>query len=374
MIQNVICGLKNSVPQQCGRGTGEIIMSGRTNEKRLLVVFLANDNHLSNVKTLQSIYKQDYPNIHLAVCNDCTDQFQSERLLNNFQAYKPANIRQIWFHENTHPMGEYRSQKQFWDRVDADYTITLHSGEYFTSPQALTNCARYLQCDSSVSAVAVAAELWSDDMKQCISVYSAMNRTVDVEEEQLRPQIENLRDCMLMCRIDALQNLNVCIGQDETPVSQVVCSALLERGETVTALPMPLCKFSEASIRNTAVSVPNTYGNILLQSVSSLLRSSPARDLGTTVAAAPSETTCISDKNRSRNLKLYQYSRFSRLKYYAVIDLLLIICAMILTLSQTAIRDIAAIILTVAAVILFVWTVSMLICNLYFKKNPQRLV
>lgn len=349
-------------------------MNRGSSEKRLLVVFLTNDNHLSNVKTLQSIYKQDYPNIYLAVCNDCTDQFQSERLLNNFEAGKPENIKRICYRENEHPMGEYLSQKQFWDCMAADYVVTLHSGEYFASPQALTNCIRYLSYNSSVSAVITKAELWSDDMKKRLSLYSSTKDDQVTPGETPQLNIENLRDCMMMCRIEALNNLDVQTVQSEKPVSQIVCSALLEQGQTVTTQPMSLCKFSQASIQNIAVSVPDTYGNSTLQSISELIQSSPARTLEMVAAADASEPISVSDKYRKIILKLYKYSSFSKLKFYAVIDLLIAIFATLLFLTEATVLIIAVKIMAVIAVMMFVWMLGMLACNLYFKKNPQRLV
>ncbi len=343
-------------------------------EERLLVIFLTNDNHLSNVRTLQSIYKQDYPNIYLAVCNDCTDQFQSERLLYNFEAGRPENIKRICYRENKHPMGEYLSQKQFWDSMVVDYVVTLHSGEYFASPQALTNCIRYLSCNSSVSAVITTAELWSNDMKKRLSLCSITKDDQVTLGETSQLNIENLRDCMLMCRIDALKNLDVQTEQGEKPVSQIVCSALLEHGQTVTTQPMSLCKFSQDSIQNTAVSVPDTYGNIILQSISELIQSSPAKTLEMTAAAGTSEPIRVSEKYRNLILKLHKYSSFSKLKFYAIIDLLIAIFATLLFLTKATVLVVAVKIMAVIAVLLFVWMVGMLACNLYFKKNPQRLV
>ena len=62
-----------------------------------VVILLAGSDHLKNVKTLQSIFKQDYENIRLVVCNDHTYGFENQRLLNNFRHERPENIRQIYF-------------------------------------------------------------------------------------------------------------------------------------------------------------------------------------------------------------------------------------------------------------------------------------
>lgn len=345
-------------------------------ESSLLVIFLVNDNHISNVKTLQSIYKQDYPNIYLAVCNDCTNHFQSERLLYNFMENRPDNIKQIYYHENIYPLGEYQTQKQFWDRYHVTYVITLHSGEYFVSPEALTNCVKYLEYDRSVPAIVTSAELWSDDMRKKITQYTAKGDNINEINTLQQSQIVELRDCMLVWRLDVLKNLNIEFDPNR-PVSQSICAELLDKGKAPTILSLALCKFSESSICNVTAPPPAaTYGNILLQSISLLLKSSNHKELQMKLTnfSVKGNLNIDSLPNKKLELKLYECSRFSNIKHYAAVDMLLIVIALVLIMTPITYRKVSALCLLIAAIAVSIWTALMVIINLYFKKNPQRLV
>jgi len=344
-----------------------------------MVLLLTNDNHLSNVKSLQSIYKQDYPNIYLVVCNDCTDHFQSERLFYNYEAGRPENVQGVYVHENVHPLGEYCTQKQFWDHAKADYVVALHSGEYFVSPQALSQCVKQLEYDHSVAALLVGAELWSNDMKKCETVYAAVNQRQPqflTSLEQAAVKLTEIRDCMLICRLKDVRALEFSEEQSGVAVGANVLTALLSDKRRVMMIPQTLCKFSELSIEDEKKAVPDTYGNKRIQNISELLKEESAqRDSGekdrlfggNPMGVAPSQET-------SRWLKLYKYSRFSKLKSYAVLDLLTIICAVLMLMTNHPLLSVAGAVVLAGSVLLLCWTMAMLVVNLYLKKNPQRLV
>jgi hypothetical protein len=218
------------------------------------------------------------------------------------------------------------------------------------------------------------AELWSDDMKKHLSTLSVLKEHQDILSEEPHLDLRNLKDCMFLCRLRVLRNLVIYADQGKKPVSQVVCSIMLEQGMNVMALPVPLCKFSQSSIRDVDVSVPDTYGNTLLQSISELVHSYHEKALEMATTTNLSEAHSTKKRYRHIILKLIKYSRISKLKYYALIDSIVIICTLLLILSESAYRVIATKIMIALAVILLVWSVGMLLCNLYFKKNPQRMV
>lgn len=335
------------------------------NGKRLLVLFYANDNHLSNVRTLQSLYKQDYPNIFLIVCNDCTDQFQSERLLYNFQAGKPDGIRQIVFHENPYPLGEYQSQTQFWKAFDAEYIFTIHAGEYLCSNDTLTKCVGQLESNGSITAVVTSSELWSDDLKKKLASQPAAQKAGFLTEECV--EISKLRDCMLICRLEAVKKLDLQKTNKQT-VGQAVLTALLTDKDLVLALPFPACRYSNASIKIPQVLLSQTYGNENLEQITALLESSPKGQ-----KVFPDTEKLPTKREHKRKSLLYRYSRRKLFKWYMAIMLLLFTCAGILTSGENHTRFFSAGVLIVTACIVLVWMLAMLLTNIYFKKNPQRL-
>ena len=338
-------------------------------KEKLLLFAFANGNHVSNVRMLQSIFKQDYESIILIICNDCTDNFQSEKLVNNLNVGRPKNIKQVYFQENQYPKGEFLSQKSFWDKTEADYIMTIHSGEYFNSPQILKKSVKYLEDDHSIAAVITSMEQWTDDFRYRVSVYNPAGQSILTATDQLSLAENDIRDCMVIYRISALRKLDIKIDEKQTHVSRKLLPSLLEKGETIIALPMSLCRFSDSSASDVISCIPDTYGNIKWQEIDNLLKN-PSELMG----PGPAEIPSSFGKRRSYFLLLYRLSRFQKLKSYAVLDLLLMICAACMITTGMKILTMVAFVLFAVAFFLSTWVAIMLICNLYFKRNPQRLV
>lgn len=239
-------------------------------EKQQFLVFLfLNDNHLSNVKTLHSIYEQDYPDIFLVVCNDCTDAFQCERFLYNLEEKKRENIKGIYLHENPYPLGECRTQKELWKIADAEYMITVHSGEYFASTDVLRKCAKIMKKNDSVEAVAMNAELWSDDMKSCILKYGAFSK-MDTETGSSDKGKMQYRDCMFAYRKKTIEK--IIFSQGSEIVNQKWWLELLGGKYNLSRRNFTCCKYSAASIKNTESLVPKIFGNERIQKIQRKLR------------------------------------------------------------------------------------------------------
>jgi len=85
-------------------------------QKSILLIAMLNNNHLSNVRTLQSIYSQTHPEIYLVICNDAIPKFDCERIIYNLFD-KPDNIKGIYLKENRYPLGgiheRYHSCRRF---------------------------------------------------------------------------------------------------------------------------------------------------------------------------------------------------------------------------------------------------------------------
>lgn len=336
--------------------------------------FFANNNHTQNVRTLQSIYTQDYKCIQLIICNDCTYGFESERLLNNFQEFKPENVQQILFHENPTPMGEYASQAQFWHRLNSTFLLTIHSGERFTGPSALTDCVRSLRNDASLAAAVTGVELWNETFETRLSTKNAGVRQVFTAETAAKFPCDSLRDCMVLYRLSALRELTLSSDRHSTHIGRFLIPKLLETGHRVVTLPMCLCKYSEASLADVSRPVPTTFGNETLRSIDTLLQAQTAGhetdgDLFRSTLPAPKH------KNPNRRLVLlYKLSTLAWIRNWAIIALLLITAgALFLNLESTVTfaLGIAFLICAIGALCIMA---ALLGCNLYFKRNPQRLV
>jgi len=341
----------------------------------IVVIFLANGNHLSNVKTLQSIYRQNYENINVIICNDHTYGFQSERLLNNFQNLKPDNIRQLYYRENPYVLGEYGSQAQFWKMIDSEFVVTIHSGEYLTSPSVLTECIRKINVDKSVAALVTGAELWNDDFKRLISVdcvaeeansHQLLNAVGDEHVD-----LEKIRDCMVVYRLSALRKLQLQLNNDCTQISRYIVSEMLNNGSQLALSQLCLCKYSLCSIEDDAGVVPAKFGNETLNNIAKLLQE---RAVEEQMLFHSTLETPARKQGRNIHIMLHKLSTFKKISAYIVLSLLLFIAAaLFLHLEYTFAPVMGAVFLIFAGAALLLAT-FMLFCNLYYKKYPQRLV
>lgn len=335
----------------------------------VVVFFFTSSNHLSNVKTLQSIYRQDYRHIRLIVCNDCTSGFESERLLNNFEHDRPDNIEYIVFQENERPLGEFRSQAQFWSRLTDAFFFTIHSGEYFASPSSVRSCVQKLKENGSVCAVVCNCDRRDSSFRVVEKEYAAADILAGAAG-----QVCELRDCMVLYRVSALQATTFRPDDTLTHISRQLVPHLLAQGNRVTVLDKDICHFSDESIDPMLAPVPAEFGSHTLENIENLLREQQAQPAQKTALfqAQPD----ISKKHSGRNifLLLSKLSTVSRILLYAIVTLLLFTAGGLFLNLGAGLFTVMGIGFLVLAVLAAFWTAGMLVCNLYLKKNPQRLV
>lgn len=345
----------------------------------VVVFFFASNNHISNVKTLQSVLKQDYDNISLIVCNDSTYGFDSERLLNNFQEYKKDNVRQIYFHENHYSIGEYNSLKQYQDHICGDYLVILHAGEYFTTPTALRECVAHLKQDPSLDMVMAGSEIWTDNFSKKLStdfvVGNCTNRVVVQDEAAINIQDQNIRDCMAIYRLEVFYNNLFALDKQYSHISRYMIPKLIENGIKSVCIPNILCKYSEASVQSFEVAEPTEFGNHVLQNIEKMLQynANKAKQEENKMFQTNIKTHPIK-KKKNIWIMIYKLSSFVRIKSYATMAVLLSIAAgVFFNVGEKIMTDIGCLFL-VGAIFIVLWTFCMCICNIYLKKNPQRLV
>ena len=336
-------------------------------EKSFLIVEFVNDNDLSNVKTLQSIFTQDCPVYDLVVCNDCTDAFQCERFLYNVTDHMPSNLRQIQVIENPHPRGETASLRAILAKYETDYTVVLHSGEILTGGDVLRRAAAEFDPDEAISALAVQAEQWDEDMKEC-------ERTLAWSDEAERNGLRDLRDCQFVYRSGALRRALQAADAEKSRVLEAVVPTLAAAG-AVSARDWALCRFSERSVTSEAVELPEELGSERLRHIAQLLEEG-ADEKSAQTPLPPKRTTQANDPVRKRKLWLYKHSRFQRLKSAMAVTLMLILLGLFL-LSQKAAFPLLSMLgvpALVVAALMALWIFAMLCCNLYYRKHPERLV
>lgn len=347
-------------------------------KESITVFFFTNNNHLSNVRTLQSIYRQDYPYINLIVCNDAGYGFQSERLLGNFEAGRGTNIEYVYFQENPHPMGECDSQTQLWDRINSEYYYVIHSGDMLELPSALRLCINNLRLDRSLAATVTGLREKNVAFKE---VLSEITITQDPEAQGVfsRDNSDHLsphrvRDCMMVYRMRALKEL-AAQGLDNTQyLSKQALPALLKQGHRIMIRPMALCCYSEDSIRDMPQEAPNELGRSTLNHIQQLLQEKAAGEANPENMLFQSQVPPTPKPARNIHRVLYKLSSFKKIAAYAAAAVLLAIAAGLFLLMKELVFFCLGLGFLLLGGFAGSWTVAMLICNLYYKKNPQRLV
>lgn len=343
-------------------------------KESITVFFFVNNNHLSNVRTLQSIYKQDYPRINLVVCNDCTYGFQSERLLNNFEAGRGSNIQYIYFLENPWTMGECASQFQLWDRIHSEYYFVIHSGDQFVDPNALQRSINTLRLDQSLAAAVAPLELWSDEHKKLISTTTI---TKDPESQGVFGKtdvsllrLHRVRDCMTVYRLEALKKLDLPEQDPSRFLGRLALPALLEKGHRITVQTLALCSYCEADIQDQPVAEPTGLGRDTLRNIEQLLQKQSSAQDRLFDSKAPKAKV----PGKNIHTMLYKLSTLKKIGVFAGGTVLLAIAAALFLGLEKMIFSIIGLAFLALSVCTGLGTLALLFCNLYYKKNPQRLV
>lgn len=218
-----------------------------TEKKCVLIIAFTNDNHISNIKMIQSIFKQNYENIILIVCNDNTDNFQEERFFYNLVPNRPDNIKKIYFHRNKYSIGEINTFNNLVKKFDSDYVFVIHSGEYFTEDDSIKKFVKTFDENESSVAISAQAELWTDDMKKLSETitYSVGDFLFD---KLIGGSTKNASDCMFMYRTSLFDDIQ--ITNDYKKIYLNIISEIEKNKSDITTIEYSICKFSPQSISN----------------------------------------------------------------------------------------------------------------------------
>lgn len=337
-----------------------------------VVILLAGSDHLKNVKTLQSIFKQDYENIRLVVCNDHTYGFENQRLLNNFHHQRPENIRQIYFRENPRPLGAYGAQAQFWPVLNAEFVITLEAGTVFSAPDALSQAVDQLSAYPTAAALATRSEQveeGSGAVRQVLCLVPTAQPVLTAADDGF--QWDRLADHMVLFRLAALRD-PLPAPETATAVAAHVLQHLMAHGHALALSPLCLTRCTPRHAGDTAPPVPTEFGGGPLERVTRMLEEGTAPQ-PKPLFGAPTPTA-PAPKIPRRHLLLYKLSTLKIIGACAVLSLLLFIAAGLFLHLQPLWAGMLGMAFLACALVGSAGTAGLVLCNIYYKKNPQRLV
>lgn len=292
-------------------------------QRSVFVIVILSNNHLSNVKTIQSIFKQTHPEIYLAICNDAIPKFDCERFIYNLLE-KSENIKCIYFKENRYPLGEFLSQQQFYNILDTQYVFTMHSGEYLIASNSLESLVNNIT-ESNSAAVICDSELWSNDMRSKLKTNSVYNIVNNEILSQLKYTMSNdLRDCMLLYRSSVLRNLHFKYISNNSMAFEYIVPELIDNGHNIIYRDTAICKYSMESVKSVDIVENNLFSQEGLLSIREKLSQQPVPNK---LEYVPINTAQL--RKKKIVIKFYKKMHFKKVAQLIQINLLLIICGML---------------------------------------------
>lgn len=344
--------------------------------KQVLIVALLDNNHLSNVRTLQSIYRQSYNNIVLAICNDAISAFQSERFFYNLMSSRPQGIQKVFFLENDHPKGSVAVVRDVLGRFYADYVFVIHAGDLFCAPETVASIVSTFENIPQADALSVLSETWSDDFNTKLQTLSLPFGNDDFTNPKgtFSYAPESLQDCMLIYRWDALHH-TLMTASYSTTVIQTALADMPLRGCTIAAASVPVCRHSSDTLHKFETGKPfscdsNTDpvpSHRSAKDASSL--SATSRLVKELPAPLPSQST-----RHKRNKLLFHLSTTKKNVAYLLFALLLLNCSLLCFLLKSQISIAFGVLFSVLAFLACLWSVCMIGFHVYFKIKPERLI
>ena len=327
----------------------------------LLIILLLNDNHLSNVKTIQSIYKQDYERIILVACNDSTANFQNERFFYNLTVDHGKNIEKIVFHENEYQLGVFKSQKQFWNSIKDGYIFTIHSGEYLTSSHVLKDYIANMERNRNIDAIVAPLDLYSNDFKRKITTITSNGIGKEICDSEVR-------DCMVLYRASVLQDLSIQVSKHCLNASPFIVKRLCELNKNVLMGKSAICKFSAESVIDSGLDLSETLDFKIYKNING------SKNLDNTIKfderpANIREIFAFTFRSRI----LFQVSRYSKIKDYFKILIFFVLLTVVVFATNMENLMVVGKVSFVVTLLLAIWICIMVGVNIYFKKYPLKI-
>ena len=269
---------------------------------------------------------------------------------------------------------------QIGKRVNGEFIVIIHSGEYFISDSALRNGIMNLKLDISLDAALTSVEHWTSDMSKKVDDIKVVEHisTRNVYEQCDFDKIDfaRIRDCMAIYRTSSLFECDYVSDDTCEFLGQFLIPQFMSQEKRVVVLPFALCKYSDISVENIHKEIPKEFGNRTLKNIEKIIVASKEKQssLEKTIFQNDKIHSQEAVKKKNKYVILYNLSSFTRIKNYTILSLLLFIVAALFLHLETPLLIITGKSFFLLALVVGIGTIGMLGCNLYFKKNPQRLV
>lgn len=211
---------------------GNYVVNNHKSKDDILISVFLSDNHLQNVKTLQSIYKQKFGNIYLCLINNRLLDFQCERFIYNLNVNKSDSVKQIYMYENECREYAFESVLAMLYKFNVEYLYIMCAGERFESEVAVKNALDALN-KSEYSTI------------NCFP-YCQSNKLIylNINPDNNLISWVNVKECMFLYDASIIRKMND-NNSKEYRFAQNVIPKLLTEGATLKIHSQKLCILDE---------------------------------------------------------------------------------------------------------------------------------
>ena len=176
---------------------------------------------------------------------------------------------------------------------------------------------------------------------------------------------------MVLYRLAYLRDLQLQLSSERTQISRYIIAEMLDDKKQIACSKICMCKYSQSSVTDEDRVVPPKFGNESLNNIAKLMKEKSRAD-----QMLFQSTVQEPEKKQESNIHvlLHKLSTFKKIGAYTALALLLFIAAALFLHLEYAFAYPLGVVFFVSALIVMAFAVSMLCCNLYYKKYPQRLV
>lgn len=150
-------------------------------EKPLISVLVVCYNNQQFIyECLRSIFSQTYPRIEILIGDDCSSDFNGEKLISWINGNVTPNIEKIAVFQNEENLGTVANLEKLQEKSSGEYLFNIAADDVLYDENVLENLyARAMEIGEAAEVIVAETEMWDHELKNCIGHFlteDAINR------------------------------------------------------------------------------------------------------------------------------------------------------------------------------------------------------
>lgn len=141
---------------------------GRNDWPDFSIIILTFRNQRLVYKMLDSVFQQDYPNIHLIISDDGTPDFDAEEIERYIDEHKSDNIRSSIVRANPQNMGTVKHVHAVLQSVDSEYFVLTAADDLFCGDNVISEYVKAFERNADKGWVVARTNITTADYKRII--------------------------------------------------------------------------------------------------------------------------------------------------------------------------------------------------------------